>query len=136
MDTTTAPPPALQFSVAGSFLEALAAHDFDRFAVALDDDASLFALLPRGFREWHGPAEIIGAFNGWFGDAEQFEVADAWVGQVGTRLQLRWRVRVRTPRFGDEAMIVEQHVYADTAATGRITSMSLLCSGFCKELQS
>jgi hypothetical protein len=133
MDTTDQSPSAPQFAVAGSFLEALAAYDFDRFTDLVDDDASLSALLPRGFCEWHGAAEIRAAFERWFGDVEDFEVADASVGQVGPRLQLRWRVRLRATRLGDEAMVVEQHVYADTGATGRIRSMSLLCSGYCKE---
>ncbi len=69
----------------------------------------------------------------WFGDAEEFEVVDASVGQVGDRLQLRWRVRVRAARFGDEPMIVEQHAYASTAPTGHIAHLALLCSGFCRE---
>ncbi|HEY5014480.1 MAG TPA: nuclear transport factor 2 family protein [Acidimicrobiia bacterium] len=134
MHTTDASPSVPHFAAAGSFLEALAAQDFERLAAALDDDASLSALLPRGFCEWRGAAEIAAMFEKWFGDVDEFEVADAAVGQVGSRLQLRWRMRVRGgPRFGDDAMVVEQHVYADTAPTGRIRSMSLLCSGFCKE---
>jgi hypothetical protein len=133
MHTPEEPSSAPQFAVAGVFLEALAANDFDRLAGVLDDDASLSALLPRGFCEWHGAAEIGEVFERWFGDVEEFEVADASVGQVGARLQLRWRVRLRGTRLGDDPMVVEQHVYADTTATGRIRSMSLLCSGYCKE---
>jgi SnoaL-like protein len=134
MDTTDASPSAPQFAVAGLLLEAFAAHDFDRLATALDDHASLSALLPRGFDEWNGAAGIRSAFEQWFGDVDEFEVADASVGQVGSRLQLRWRVRVRGgPRFGDEAMVVEQYLYADTAPNGRVRHMSLLCSGFCPE---
>ena len=68
---------APQFAVAGPFLEALAAHDFERLAVALDADASLSALLPRGFDEWHGAADICAAFEQWFGDVDEFEVVDA-----------------------------------------------------------
>jgi hypothetical protein len=133
MDTTDTSPAVPQFAVAGSFLESLAARDFDRLASALDDGASLSALLPRGFVEWYGAGEIRSAFEGWFGDHEEFEVIDASVGQVGSRLQLRWRVRVRGGRFPNDAMIAEQHVYADSGATGRIGAMSLLCSGFCRE---
>jgi hypothetical protein len=133
MNTTDPSPSAPQFAAAGSFLEALAARDFGRLGAALDGDAVLFALLPRGYDEWHGPAEIRGAFETWFGGVEEFEVVDASVGQVGPRLQLRWRVRVRGPRWGDEVMVVEQHLYADTSGTGRFQSMRLLCSGFCQE---
>ncbi len=130
---TTASPSAPQFAVAGSFLEALASRDFDGLVATLDTDASLSALLPRGFCEWNGASEIRGAFTQWFGDLDEFEVADASVGQVGARLQLRWRVHARGGRFGDTAMVVEQQVYADTAPNGRLRSMALLCSGFCTQ---
>ena len=125
---------APQFAVAGLVLEALATRDFDRLDAALDGNAVLCALLPGGYSEWRGAADITAAFERWFGDVDEIEVVDASVDQVGSRLQLRWRVRLRAPRFCDEARLVEQHVYADTTATGRIRSMSLLCSGFCKEL--
>jgi ketosteroid isomerase-like protein len=133
METTNASPSAPQFAAAGSFLEAIAAQDFDRIARTLEADASLSALLPRGLDERHGPAEIKEAFEGWFGDADEFEVIDASVGQVGARVQLRWRVRMRAERRGPEPMVAEQHVYADFAPNGRIRSMRLLCSGFCTE---
>jgi hypothetical protein len=54
------------------------------------------------------------------------------VGQVGSRLQLRWQLRVRAERLGGRR-IVEQYAYADTRSTGRIHNMALLCSGFCVE---
>ena len=133
MHTTDTPPFTPRFAAAASFLEALAAGDFDRLGQALDDDATMAALLPRGFREWHGADAITGMFTQWFGDVDEFEVADASVGQVGARLQLRWRLRLRGARLGPDPMIVEQHVYATTGNSGRIQSMSLLCSGFCKE---
>ncbi|MGZ4677350.1 MAG: nuclear transport factor 2 family protein [Acidimicrobiia bacterium] len=129
IDPTVTP----HFAVAGSFLEALAARDFDRLATTLDDDATLSALLPRGFDEWNGADAIAAAFARWFGSATSFEVADASVGQVGPRLQLRWRVRVLDPSRGEGRMVVEQNVYAETTSEGRIAGMALLCSGFCPE---
>jgi len=132
--TTTSPPPVPpHFAVAGIVLDALTAHEFARFDDALDPDASMSALLPRGFREWQGPAEICAQFEQWFGDVERFEVADATVGQVGALLQLTWRLRLKADRLGEEPMIVEQHVYASTGAGGRIERLSLLCSGFWEE---
>jgi hypothetical protein len=130
MTTTPASP---QFAVAGSFLEAMAGHDFPRLALALDPDATLSALLPRGYDEWHGAPAICAQFATWFGNTSQYEVADAAVGQVGPLLELRWRLRLRADRFGDVPKVVEQHVYASTGPTGRIESMRLLCSGFCNE---
>jgi hypothetical protein len=133
MDITETPPAAPQVAVAGSLLEALAAGDFDRLAAVLDDGASLAALLPGGFREWHTPAGIAAAFEGWFGDVEASELIGASLGQVGRRLQLRWQLRLRGARFGRQARVVEQYAYADTAPDGRIDRMALLCSGFYKE---
>src|SRR5690348_5938632 len=113
-------PAAPHFATAGVVVEAVAARDYARLAGALDDNATLSALLPRGFDEWRGPADICAAFERWFGDVETFEIADASVGQVGALLQLRWRVRVEGgPRFAGTPMVAEQNVYATTNAAGR-----------------
>jgi hypothetical protein len=135
--TASSPPatssPAPNFAVVGTFLDALTAHDFAQLAPALDDDAILSALLPRGPVQWHGAPDICAQFERWFGDVDRYEVVDASVGQVGALLQLTWRLRVAGPRFGPDPMIVEQHVYASTGASGRVEQMSLLCSGFQRE---
>jgi hypothetical protein len=131
--TNSTPGPGPHFAVAGRFLETLAAGDFGLLAGALEGDATMSALLPRGFDEWHGADAICARFEGWFGAVDDFEVVDASVGQVGARLQLRWRVRLRGARFGDAAMVVEQQVYADTGTSGRISNLRLLCSGYCPE---
>ena len=137
--TTTAPPaPAARsgvplFSVAGAFLEGLAAQDFSRMAATLAADAQLTALVPSGLKQWDGPGEISATFRRWFGNVDRFELVDASVGEVGSRLHLRWRARVQAPRFDGGWLVVEQQVYADTGADGRIAQLYLLCSGFCRE---
>jgi hypothetical protein len=139
MTTATAPLPTDAstevplFSVAGAFLEGLAAQDFARIAATLGDDAHLTALVPSGFKQWDGPEQIGATFRRWFGDVDDFELVDASVGEVGRRLHLRWRARVQAPRFGVGWFVVEQQVYADTGADGRIAQLFLLCSGFCRE---
>jgi hypothetical protein len=122
-----------RFGVAGTFLEAMASHDFSQLAASLDPDATLTALLPRGYDEWHGAPDICAQFETWFGETERYEVVDAAVGQVGALLELRWRLRLCAGRLGVEPRIVEQHVYAVTGPTGLIESMRLLCSGFWPE---
>jgi len=122
------------FSVAGAFLEGLAAQDFSRIAATLGDDAHLTALVPSGFKQWYGPDQIGATFRRWFGDVDEFDLVDASVGEVGQRLHMRWRVRVQAPaRFGVGWFVVEQQVYADTDPDGRIAQLFLLCSGFCRE---
>src|SRR6185312_8042896 len=48
---------------AEALLDALAAHDFEGIATAFEPDATLRALLPRGYDEWQGTADIRLAFE-------------------------------------------------------------------------
>jgi hypothetical protein len=77
-----------------------------------------------------GADEVAGAFSSWFGQAEDFELIDATVGEVGGRLHLSWRLRLRPAPFeiGDGWHVIEQQAYADAGDT--IESLDLLCSGF------
>jgi len=133
--TTTSPnhsaaPAVPQFAVAGAFLESLAAQDFAGLGGALTADARLRALLPSGLREWTGAEVIAGVFTRWFGDTEDFELDEATVGEVGGRLHLHWRLRLRAERLGSGWFTVEQQAYADTGASGPIARLDLLCTGY------
>jgi hypothetical protein len=119
-----------QFALAGSFLEGLAAQDFAQLGDALAAGARLRALLPRGLREWTGAEVIAGQFARWFGDTDDFELVEATVGEVGGRLHLHWRLRLRAERLGAGWFTVEQQVYADAADGGRIVRLDLLCTGY------
>jgi hypothetical protein len=124
---TTAPPrPAL----AGAFLQGLADQDFDALVGTLAADARLRALVPKGLREWTGGEEIAGQFARWFGDTRDFELVEATLGEVGGRLQLRWRLRLRAERLGAGWFTVEQQAYADAGEDGRIDRLDLVCSGY------
>ncbi|MEQ0563344.1 hypothetical protein ABJI51_30060 [Amycolatopsis sp. NEAU-NG30] len=99
----------------------------------MDGDAHLSALVPRGLREAHGPEEIRATFARWFGDTDDFTLVDTAVDEIGARLHLRWRARLRAARLGDGWFVVEQQAFADTTPDGRIARMSLLCSGYCPD---
>ncbi len=77
-----------------------------------------------------GPPQVAEALRSWFGDADDFELVDATVGEIGGRLHLSWRIRVRPAPFGigEGWHVIEQHGYAD--ATDSIEALDLLCSGF------
>ena len=119
-----------RWSVGGMFLEALANRDYAGMAATLGAGIRFRAMLPPGPMEWEGPAAVTDAFSSWFGAAEQFELVDAAVGEVGGRLHLSWRLRLRPAPFGigDGWHVIEQQAYAD--ATEDITMLDLLCSGF------
>jgi hypothetical protein len=119
-----------QFALAGSFLEGLASQDFARLGGALAAGACLRALLPSGLREWTGAEVIADRFAGWFGDTQDFDLVEATVGEVGGRLHLHWRLRLRAERLGAGWFTVEQQAYADTDESGRIAGLDLLCTGY------
>ncbi|HLM88336.1 MAG TPA: hypothetical protein VK284_04785 [Streptosporangiaceae bacterium] len=115
---------------AGSFVEGLAAQDFAELGGALAADARLRALLPSGPMEWTGAEVIADRFGRWFGDTEDFELVEATIGEVGGRLHLHWRLRLRAVRLGRGWFTVEQQAYADTDVSGRIARLDLLCTGY------
>jgi hypothetical protein len=119
-----------QFAFAGSFLEGLGAQDFTRLGGALAAGVRLRALLPPGPREWTGAEVIADQFARWFGDTEDFELTEATAGEVGGRLHLRWRLRLRAQRLGPGWFTVEQQAYADADDSGRIERLDLLCTGY------
>src|ERR1700733_6552432 len=100
-----------QFARAGSFLEGLAAQDFDQLGGALAARARLRALLPVGLREWTGAEAIAGRFAGWFGDTQDFDLVEATVGEVGGRLHLHWRLRLRAEGARASWVIFEKHAH-------------------------
>jgi hypothetical protein len=122
--------PVARWAVGGIFLEALANRDFDQLATALGSHVRFRAMLPPGPMDWDGPEAVAEAFSSWFGAAEDFEVVDAAVGEVGGRLHLSWRLRVRPAPFGigEGWHVIEQQAYADAGDT--IDMLDLLCSGF------
>jgi hypothetical protein len=121
---------APQFALARSFLEGLAAQDFTKLSGALAPGVRLRALLPQGLMEWTGAEVIACRFARWFGDTEDFELLEATVGEVGGRLHLHGRLRLRAERLGAGWFTVEQQVYADTDESGRIARLDLLCTGY------
>ena len=115
---------------AGSFVESLAAQDFGELGDALAADACLRALLPSGLRQWAGAGAIADRFARWFGNTKDFELIEAAVGEVGGRLHLHWRLRLRAERLGSGWFTVEQQAYADTDESGHIARLDLLCTGY------
>jgi hypothetical protein len=119
-----------RWSVGGLFLETLANRDYARMAAVLGPRVRLRAMLPPGPMDFEGVGAVTDAFGSWFGGAEDFELVDATVGEVGKRLHLTWRIRLRPAPFGigEGWHVIEQQAYAD--ATETIHALDLLCSGF------
>ena len=143
METTDVPPPEVLFDppptgtpdlvVAGRFVAAVAARDFDAALDAVADDVAVRALLPRRVREVHGRTAFRALLDTWFAAAELWEPVDTGVDEIGGRLHLRWRVRVTKPSLGPGPHLVEQHAYADSGTDGRLANLAILCAGFLPE---
>jgi hypothetical protein len=71
---------------------------------------------------------ITGRFAHWFGNTGQFQLVEAAIGEVGGRLHLHGRLRLRAERLGVGWFTVEQQAYADAGDGGRITRLDLLMS--------
>ena len=121
---------------AEALLAGLTAQDFAKVGGAFSPGARLRALLPSGPREWHGAEVIAGLFAGWFGGTEDFELVESAIGEVGGRLHLRWRLRLRAERLGTGWFTVEQQAYADADADDRIARLDMLCTGYRRESRS
>jgi len=115
------------------FLGSLAVQDFERLASELSDDVRLRAVLPGDTKEWHGPDRVKATFVRWFGNTKEFELLDATVEELGSRLHMSWRARVSADRLGEGRFTVEQHAYVDTDEHNRIQHLWLACSGYLAE---
>jgi hypothetical protein len=137
---TDAPPPAKAhagameteihtLSTGGMFLEALRRRDFAAMGGCLAADVRFRALLPPRDVDVVGPDATLAEFQRWFGDeSDSLELVDATVGEVGSRLYVRWRIRLAPADGNGAARLVEQHAFATVGE--QIETLSLLCSGF------
>jgi TusA-related sulfurtransferase len=110
-----------------TFLELLAARDFERLTATLASDAHARFLLPHGLEEYAGRDAVIGRIKSWFGSASVFDLTSSTEETVGLRHRLSWRFSV--VRDGSSPEVIEQLVYLDLGPHG-IERIDLLCSGF------
>jgi hypothetical protein len=111
---------------AREFLSALNALDYQRMADHFQPDAKGKFLIPGAFTEATGGIEVADQFRKWFEGKDAFELVDAKITPLSTKLHLRYGVRFASdgkPSHG------EQHVYV-ALEDGLIASLDLLCSGF------
>jgi TusA-related sulfurtransferase len=113
-------------NVSQTFLELLAARDFEPLARTLTSDATARFLLPHGLEEYAGGDAIIGRIKSWFESASAFDLTSSSEERVGQRHRLSWRFSV--VRDG-RSEVIEQLVYMDLGDRG-IERIDLLCSGF------
>jgi hypothetical protein len=110
-----------------TFVAALAERDFDRLAGVFAMDTRMRALIRPGPVEVSGAESAAARFATWFGDAEGFELVESSSYEVGDRLHVSYRLRVKRP--GDSWKVIEQHLFCAVVGA-RIAALDLVCSGF------
>jgi ketosteroid isomerase-like protein len=110
-----------------TLVSALADRDFDRLAGTLAPDVHMRALIPPGPVEVRGAEPAAARFASWFGEAEGLELVQSGSDEVGDRLHVFYRLRVKRP--DDSWKLIEQHLIC-APVEGRFTALDLVCSGF------
>jgi hypothetical protein len=118
----------LGWSIAGQLLDAFTNRDFAAMSSCLADDVRFRALIPPGVVDVTGAEATVANFERWFGQHDHFDVIDASIGQIGTRLYLRWRINTATAGDAESRRVIEQQLFA--TAGERIEVLDLMCSGF------
>src|SRR5438132_1446879 len=94
---------------AATLVTALADRDFVGLAGMLAPDVRMRALIPPGCVELSGAEPAAARFAAWFGGSDDLELVHAGSDEVGDRLHVSYRLRVKRP--GDPSKIVEQHLF-------------------------
>jgi hypothetical protein len=118
--------------VGSALVAALAERDFDRLAGTLAPDVRMRALIPPGPIDLSGSKLAAARFATWFGDSDEFELVRSGSDEIGDRLHVFYRLRVK--RRGDPWAVIEQHLIC-SSDDGRIAALDLVCSGFRPEGQ-
>jgi ketosteroid isomerase-like protein len=113
-------------SIAAELVGALAAQDYDRLETLFAPDVRFRALVPKGLREDATAAAAAARVRGWFGECHPLELVDSEIGHVADRVHARYLFRAREE---GQWHLVEQHAYLEVE-DGRISDISILCSGF------
>jgi hypothetical protein len=106
---------------------ALTERDFGRLAGTLALDVRMRALIPPRPVELSGAKPAAAKFASWFGESDGLELVHSGSDEVGDRLHVFYRLRVKRP--GDPWKVIEQHLFC-ALDEGRITALDLVCSGF------
>jgi hypothetical protein len=115
-------------ALARSFLESMASKDRTIMISLLAVDVDFRGLTPS--REWRATspeavAEIV--FGSWFEPQDLIaDIVDVETHDVAERTAVRYRLRVESE---GEQFVVEQQGFL-TAERGRISRMSMVCSGY------
>jgi TusA-related sulfurtransferase len=112
--------------VGATYVDALTSRRYAEAKALLAEGVRFRMLLPGGLEEESSADGAMARFASWFGDADPYECEEAIVRDIGGRVAVTYRLRLR--RSGGWE-IIQQHQMLDVEE-GRVTAIDLLCSGF------
>ena len=114
-------------SVAGSFVDALVARDFERAATLLHPEVDFRAMTPKRIWEAADPAGVESIFREWLDDpAETVQSVEATAPDtIANTFRVGWQARLTT---ADGPRIFEQQAYV-RERDGQIGWMRIVCTG-------
>ena len=112
--------------IGGQLVMCLRERDFDRLADRFHPQVTCRLLIPSGLVTPLSVSTLMRSFRQWFAEAAHFNIEGSQITQVGDRLHVGYRIRLRE---GGLWYLVEQQTYSQLEG-GSITHFDLLCSGF------
>jgi hypothetical protein len=113
--------------IAGTYLEAVVARDYERLNSLLADDFRLRDLSPPGFTEVSGSATALSGLREMLAMFDVVRLVESDVYDIGPVTYVRARVHFTHPEAGDR--MLEQH-HLLTIADQKIQAIDELCTGF------
>jgi hypothetical protein len=108
--------------VGAHFLDAVRDRDFEALERCLHPRVQMRALHPCSVAVRMGASAVAECFRSWLGGAEEADIVRAESWEVGGRLVLAYRVRLRQ---GNVATDVEQHLHC-SVVDQRLAAIDLL----------
>src|SRR6476469_5235695 len=81
--------------VGEAILTCIRERDFERLAESFHPHVACRLLIPSSLATPYDAATLVNYFRKWFGDADIFNIEDFQIAQVGDRLHVGYRFRVR-----------------------------------------
>jgi hypothetical protein len=113
--------------IAGAYLDAVVARDYERVESLLGDDFRLRDLSPPGFTEVSGSGGALSGLRELLDMFDTVELVESDVYEIGNVTYVRARVHFVHPEAG-ERMLEQHHLL--TIADERIHAIDELCTGF------
>jgi TusA-related sulfurtransferase len=112
--------------VGEDWIRAITERELERLENYCQPEVVSHLLTPRRHMNFENVTDLVAKYRQWFGECSEFQVEHSRVEQVGERLGISYRFRLKEQGAW---YVVEQQLFC-TMKSGWVTHLHLLCSGF------